>query len=179
MEIELKHILPYYEHNLHVRINSGVAVVNGISNDLMISIKDPDAVDAGMYVMIKEVRPLLLPLKFLVLNNPETGKPFFIDVLKAACELPFMGKNNKFWKTHLTGKKHLAEPNQAQYLEIDNQFNEYSFSIDLSNGDLSIYRNEELATTDNQAQYFRALHKYKFDTEGLIEANLAAVTNKL
>lgn len=174
-KLELTHIIPFYQHNLIVAVNDGFARINGLQGPELISIAEINAVDAGMYVRLDEIKPCLRPLADLVKENPETGKPFFIEVLKASCEMPFEGKNNKFWKPLFTGSRQVTIEQETAplYLEIDNLYNDYSFSIDLSNGDLSVYRNDELATTDNQAQYFRELARLHFDTDNLIGKGLA------
>lgn len=173
-ELELSDILPYYEHDLVVKVNDGFALLNGIAGKTLISIAEINAVDAGMYVSLKDIKPCLRPIGDLININPVTGNKFFIDIIGASCEMPFQGKNGKFWQTIFSGNKHLTENNsEAEYLDIDNKFNEYSFGIDLANGDLNTYRNDELATTDNQANYIAALNTYHFDYKQLIKSGLA------
>jgi hypothetical protein len=76
-----------------------------------------------------------------------------------------------------TGSRQLTieEKEHPKYLEVDNKFNDYSFSIDLENGDLSVYRADDLATTNNQANYLQALYKHHFDVHGLVEKGLAVL----
>ncbi len=120
-------------------------------------------------------KPLLLPLGDLTLINQATGNPYFIDVLQVVCPLPFQGRNNKFWKCMITGTEHKVK--STGFLEIDNKFNDYSFSIDLENGDLLIYHGDDLSVPDGLFNYFNELAKYHFDFQSLLTAGLAL--NKL
>jgi hypothetical protein len=177
--VALWQIANYLDYELEVKAHDKVApgVLVSICTGMAGLLLFYEKTDTMEYYDMCEIKPMLRPLKELVLDNPKTGKPFYFDVLSAACEMPFQGKNNKFWKPLFTGSQQVTieELNAPKYLEIDNNYNDYSFSIDLENGDLSVYRNGELATTDYQANYIQALYKHHFDVHGLLEKGLAVL----
>jgi hypothetical protein len=171
-------LAPYLAYELMCKaedtITPGVLVSICTSMAGLLLYEEKDQIE---YYELYDIKPCLMPLKWLVLNNKETGQPYYFDVLKAAEEMPFEGKNNKFWKPLFTGSRQLTieEKEHPKYLEVDNKFNDYSFSIDLENGDLSVYRADDLAKTNNQANYLQALYKHHFDVHGLLEKGLAVL----
>lgn len=180
-KLELQQVIGYVPYDLEIvasDVNHDEAkfVVIGIHQKMFTVIDNEEQSDEVYHFEMSEAKPLLIPLHAITELNPLTKKPYFIEILKVSCNA-FMGKNNKFWEPTFSDYPISEGTKAAKRVDIDNEFNDYSFSIDLLNGDLTAYYGRELDSTDNQAAYIEGLYKYHFDVHSLISKGLAL--NKL
>jgi hypothetical protein len=151
-KIELKYLAPYLPYGLRCHLNNGIVEVNGISGNL-VSVKDPDSIEAGMYVGCEELKPILKPFSKLLEGD-------YMELCRRANSLPFDGANKHKWTANVS---------KQNYLTVSNKWNVYSFQIDLSNGDVTVYVEDELHTTDNMIAITQFYFEYNYDVFGLYQ----------
>lgn len=78
---------------------------------------------------------------------------------------PFDGDRLKHWVK--------SEVSEMEFLTVSNKKNAYSFQIDCTNGDVSVYKDDELHTTDGTAKMTAYLLSQHFDLFNLIPQGIA------
>lgn len=171
--------LQYYIHHylgcLCVLKGSTAPVrLHSISVSGIVSVSDPNAVDAGQYVGIEELTLLLRPL-------PDMSPAECLELCKIAAPTPFGDYRFSKWKVE-------KDPKSNEYWQaytVMNAKSNWDYVVDLIDGDIMTYNSGDQDFTPINSCYRQWYYKKGFDipvypeNKTLIELGLAIDINTL
>lgn len=121
-----------------------------------------DETDWAVLNDLSEIIPLLRPLNSITEEE-------ILEVCKVACPKIFGAYRFKKWKV----EKIIPWDDFSKNYEVTNEKSDYSFSVDLMDGDICLYDEKDFEPTMIDQNYRFWYLKNYFDIFGLIEARIA------